>query len=50
MPKPTIGDRLAHILEAIEGIDGYLSGKSFDDYGREPMLRDAVERRIERIS
>jgi uncharacterized protein with HEPN domain len=50
MPKPTTGDRLAHMLEAIEGVAGYLAGKSFDDYRREPILRDAVERRIERIS
>ena len=50
MPTPTRGDRLVHILEAIKGVANYLADKTFDDYRREPMLRDAVERRIERIS
>jgi uncharacterized protein with HEPN domain len=50
MPTPTAGDRLAHIVEAIEGVADYLSGKTFEDYQRQPMVRDAVERRIERIS
>lgn len=42
--------RLQDILEAIAAIAEYTAGKTFDDYAAERMLRDAVERNVERIS
>jgi uncharacterized protein with HEPN domain len=42
--------RLEDILEAIAVIAGYTAGKTLDDYAAERMLRDAVERNVERIS
>ncbi len=42
--------RLQDILDAIGAIRDYTVGKNFDVYNAEPMLRDAVERNIERIS
>jgi uncharacterized protein with HEPN domain len=50
MPSPEVASRLEDILEAIATIGGYTSGKTFDDYVGERMMRDAVERNIERIS
>jgi uncharacterized protein with HEPN domain len=50
MDSPEIAARLEDIVEAIAAIGAYTSGKSFDDYVAERMLRDAVERNIERIS
>ncbi len=43
-------DRLLHIVDAIDSIDGFLTGKNFDDYVSDRMLRDAVERNLERLS
>lgn len=50
-----MGDRsarlaLEHIRDTIALLDDYLTGKSRDDYAREPMLRHAVERCIEIVS
>lgn len=42
--------RLEHIVEFIDAIRDYTRGKSAEDYGRDQMLRDAVERNIEKIS
>jgi uncharacterized protein with HEPN domain len=42
--------RLQDILEAIAAIAEYTAGKTFDDYAAARMLRDAVERNLERIS
>jgi uncharacterized protein with HEPN domain len=42
--------RLHDILEAIAAIAEYTAGKTFDDYAAARILRDAVERNIERIS
>lgn len=41
---------LEHIRDTIALLDDYLTGKSRDDYAREPMLRHAVERCIEIVS
>ena len=38
------------MLGAIERIEQYTRDKSFEDFRAEPMLRDSVERNIERIS
>jgi uncharacterized protein with HEPN domain len=50
MTTPELASRLEDILDAIAAISAYTSGKTFDDYAAERMLRDAVERNIERIS
>lgn len=50
MTVPELASRLEDILEAIAAIAEYTAGKSFEDYHAERMLRDAVERNIERIS
>lgn len=42
--------RLEDIQEAIAAIESYSGGKTYDDYLAERMLRDAVERNVERIS
>jgi uncharacterized protein with HEPN domain len=42
--------RLQDILEAIAAIAEYTAGKTFEDYAAARMLRDAVERNLERIS
>ena len=43
-------DRLLHIVDAIDCIDEFQTGKSFDDYVSDRMLRDAIERNFERLS
>jgi uncharacterized protein with HEPN domain len=50
MASPEAVSRLEDILGAIAAISTYTSGKSFDDYLNERMLRDAVERNVERLS
>jgi len=40
---------LLDILEAAEKINRYIKGKAFEDFIRDDMLRDAVERNIEII-
>jgi uncharacterized protein with HEPN domain len=42
--------RLEDILDAIAVIGAYTSGKTLEDYLAQRMLRDAVERNVERIS
>jgi uncharacterized protein with HEPN domain len=50
MPSADLVSRLEDILEAIATIHAYTSGKAASDYASERMLRDAVERNVERIS
>jgi uncharacterized protein with HEPN domain len=50
MASPELVSRLEDILEAIAVIGEYTAGKTFEEYAAERMLRDAVERNIERIS
>jgi uncharacterized protein with HEPN domain len=50
MASPELLSRLEDILEAIDAISSYTSGKTQTNYAAERMLRDAVERNIERIS
>ncbi|MCX6778306.1 MAG: DUF86 domain-containing protein [Candidatus Micrarchaeota archaeon] len=40
---------LAHILESINAIEGYVSGKNFYDFRGDTELQDAVVRRLEVI-
>jgi uncharacterized protein with HEPN domain len=47
---PSLGDRLAHILTAIEDIRALLRGRSHADFASDLMLRMAVERLFEIIS
>jgi uncharacterized protein with HEPN domain len=48
--RPTLGDRLAHILTAIEDIRAALAGLSLADFTADPIRRLAVERLLEIIS
>jgi uncharacterized protein with HEPN domain len=50
MPSAELVSRLEDLLEAVAAIAEYTAGKTFADYAAARMLRDAVERNIERIS
>lgn len=50
MPFEDVPSRLEDILDAIADIQNFVSGKSFDDYQRDTMLRLAMERCVEIIS
>ena len=50
MMRERVLGRLEDILHAIGAIETYVAGKSFADYQAERLVRDAVERNIERIS
>lgn len=43
-------ERLEHILEAISRVERYMAAKSRGQFVTDPLLIDAVERNIERIS
>lgn len=47
---PTLGDRLVHILTAIEDVRSMLSGRSIEEFAADRMLRMAVERSFEIMS
>lgn len=47
---PSLGDRIAHILTAIEDIRALLEGHSRTDFEADRMRRVAVERLFEIIS
>ena len=47
---PTLADRLAHILDAILGIESLLAGKTHSDFLKDRHLRLALEREFEIIS
>ena len=49
MPSRT-AERLRHIRDAIATIQEFIRGRNFSDYSRDRMLRDAVERNVERLS
>ena len=42
--------RLNHILEAIAAIESYVTGMDFKAYQADPLVHDAVERNLERLS
>lgn len=46
---PTLGDRLVHIVEAIENIHTFLAGKSLEAISSDKTLRLALERSFEII-
>ena len=50
MARAPVSERLGHMLDAIDAILAHTQGKSFDDYQEERILRDAVERNVERLS
>lgn len=50
MSAPTVADRLAHIADAIDSIARFTRGKTEAEFSADPMLRDAVERNLERLS
>jgi uncharacterized protein with HEPN domain len=49
MARATLADRLDHILEAVTRIETLTAGKSFEDYTADWVMRDAVERNLERL-
>ena len=49
MPR-SLSEFLRDILTNIDRVDSYIVGKSQADLSREPMLYDAMERCLERIS
>ena len=50
MPRAPVADRLRHMLDAIARIETLTVGKSFEDYAADWVIRDAVERNLERVS
>lgn len=46
---PTLGDRLSHILTAIDAIESMLATKTIENYAADFPLRLAVERALEII-
>src|SRR6266478_8759021 len=49
MAKPKDRIYVEHILEAIALIEGFVAGKTLDDFERNPMLNSAVIRQLEVI-
>jgi uncharacterized protein with HEPN domain len=49
MARATLVDRLDHIVEAVTRIETLTAGKSFDDYTADWVMRDVVERNLERL-
>jgi uncharacterized protein with HEPN domain len=49
MASATLVDRLNHIFEAVSRIETLTAGKSFDDYTADWVMRDVVERNLERL-
>ncbi len=47
---PTLADRLAHILDAINNIQTFLSGTTAAAFSKDKLTRMAVERSLEIIS
>jgi uncharacterized protein with HEPN domain len=50
MPFEDVASRLEDILDAVENVQQFVTGRSFDDYRTNTMLRLAIERSIEIIS
>jgi len=45
-----VGDRLAHMLDAIAAIEDFTDGISRSAFAADRLTRDAVERNLERLS
>jgi uncharacterized protein with HEPN domain len=50
MARPTLADRLRHILDAIAKIEAFTAGKTFEGYLTDDMRRHAIERCLEIVS
>ena len=50
MSRAPIADRLRHIQDAIDRIETLTTGKDFSAYAAHWVIRDAVERNLERVS
>ena len=50
MAAEKVLERLEHVLEAISRVERYMATTSRDQFVSDPLLIDAVERNIERIS
>lgn len=50
MDDVRILDRLEHMLDAIMAIEAFVKGKNFVSFRSDHMVKDAVERNIERLS
>jgi uncharacterized protein with HEPN domain len=42
--------RFEHIIESVDKISTYIDGLSYEEYARNPMIVDAVERCLSRIT
>jgi uncharacterized protein with HEPN domain len=49
MARATLAERLEHVVEAVARIEALTDGKSFDDYLADWVMRDAIERNLERL-
>jgi uncharacterized protein with HEPN domain len=47
--KPKDNERLLHMLEAIDNIFEFVSGKTFEDYKKDKILRFAIIKNLEII-
>jgi uncharacterized protein with HEPN domain len=50
MARPTLADRLRHILDAIADVETFTAGRTLDDYLADKVRRHAVERCLEIVS
>ena len=50
MPRAPVADRLRHILDAIARIETLTVGMTLENYAADWVVRDAVERNLERVS
>jgi uncharacterized protein with HEPN domain len=50
MARPSLAERLRHILDAIADVQAYTDGKTYDDHLADDMRRHAVERCLEIVS
>jgi uncharacterized protein with HEPN domain len=50
MPMGTVRDRMQLVLDAVNGLERILTGKSFEEFVANPDLAAAVERYVERLS
>jgi uncharacterized protein with HEPN domain len=50
MARAPLSERLQHILDAVARIEALTAGRTFEDYMADWVVRDAVERNLERAS
>jgi uncharacterized protein with HEPN domain len=50
MPMGNVRERVQRMLDAVNGLERNLAGKSFEEFAADPDLAAAVERYVERLS